>query len=100
MCARLDVVGELLVLEYRGERSVVLPYSQRRFTVDFAQRGGSTPSRSTPAQTSSPSGRRHGALLLSLFQLISDQVVTDSPVAPGHSYWMIADADAATAGGG
>lgn len=36
-------------------------------------------------------------LLLDLFQLIRDRVGADNPVAPGHSYWMVADADAATA---
>ncbi len=35
-------------------------------------------------------------LLTSLFNMVLDRIGRDSPVAPGHSYWMIDDADPAT----
>ncbi len=41
--------------------------------------------------------RRRRGPSRSLFDLILDRVGPDSPVAPGHSYWMVDDADAVTA---
>lgn len=117
------VFGELLLLlEYRGDRSVRLPYSQRRFTVprnvivlgtmntadrslalvDFALRRRFNafpldPSPDVLAGWAKAHPQADSDLLQSLFKLIRDRVGADSPVAPGHSYWMVADADAATA---
>ena len=117
------VFGELLLLlEYRGERSVKLPYSQRRFTVprnvillgtmntadrslalvDFALRRRFNafplgPSPDVLAGWAKEHPGADGALLRDLFQLVRDRVGADSPVAPGHSYWMVDGADAATA---
>jgi uncharacterized protein (DUF2461 family) len=116
------VFGELLLLlEYRAERSVVLPYSQRRFTVprnvivlgtmntadrslalvDFALRRRFNafplgPSRDVLAGWAKTKPDVDGELLLSLFGLILDRIGVDSPVAPGHSYWMTDDAEAST----
>lgn len=115
------VFGELLLLlEYRGDRSVVLPYSQRPFTVprnvillgtmntadrslalvDFALRRRFN---AFPLQPSADVLRGWAAsqpdidadLLLALFTLVRDRVGENHPVAPGHSYWMVDDADAA-----
>jgi DNA polymerase III delta prime subunit len=123
---RADVAGVfgelLLLLEYRGERSVMLPYSQRPFTVprnvtvlgtmntadrslalvDFAlrRRFNAFPLNPSPDVLAGWASQHPDAdtgLLLALFQLIRDRVGADSPVAPGHSYWMVADADAAAA---
>ena len=117
------VFGELLLLlEYRGERSVKLPYSQRRFTVprnvillgtmntadrslalvDFALRRRFNafpldPSPDVLAGWAEEHPDAESGLLQDLFRLIRDRVGAESPVAPGHSYWMVADADAATA---
>jgi MoxR-like ATPase/uncharacterized protein (DUF2461 family) len=117
------VFGELLLLlEYRGDWSVRLPYSQRRFTVprnvivlgtmntadrslalvDFALRRRFNAFRLDPSpDVLAGWAKEHPdadtSLLLSLFQLIRDRVGADNPVAPGHSYWMVVDADAATA---
>jgi MoxR-like ATPase/uncharacterized protein (DUF2461 family) len=117
------VFGELLLLlEYRGERTVVLPYSQRRFSVprnvillgtmntadrslalvDFALRRRFNafplaPSLDVLAGWAKDHPDADTGLLLNVFQLIRERVGADSPVAPGHSYWMVADADAATA---
>jgi hypothetical protein len=100
---------------------VVLPYSQRRFTVprnvivlgtmntadrslalvDFALRRRFNafllgPSRDVLAEWAKAKPDVDGELLLSLFGLILDRIGVDSPVAPGHSYWMTDDAEAAT----
>ncbi|MGY1691125.1 DUF2461 family protein [Geodermatophilus sp. SYSU D01105] len=117
------VFGELLLLlEYRGSRSVLLPYSQRRFSVprnlvvlgtmntadrslalvDFALRRRFNafplhPSRDVLARWATTHPDVDGDLLVGLFDLVLDRVGADSPVAPGHSYWMVDDADAVTA---
>lgn len=116
------VFGEmLLLLEYRGDRSVVLPYSQRRFTiprnvivlgtmntadrslalVDFALRRRFNafslgPSQDVLAGWAKAHADVDADLLLALFALIQDRVGRDNPVAPGHSYWMVDDADPST----
>lgn len=116
------VFGEmLLLLEYRGDRSVVLPYSQRRFTiprnlivlgtmntadrslalVDFALRRRFNafplgPSRDVLAEWAKSHPDVDADLLVALFALIEGRVGTDNPVAPGHSYWMVDDADPST----
>lgn len=118
------VFGELLMLlEYRGDRSVVLPYSQRRFTVprnmivlgtmntadrslalvDFALRRRFNafqldPSRDVVAGWAKEHPDADGELIVALFDLILDRVGGDNPVAPGHSYWMVDGADAAIVG--
>ncbi len=117
------VFGELLLLlEYRGSRSVLLPYSQRRFSVprnlvvlgtmntadrslalvDFALRRRFNafplgPSRDVLALWAKAHPDVDGDLVVNLFDLVFDRVGPDSPVAPGHSYWMVPDADAVTA---
>ncbi len=118
------IFGELLLLlEYRGDTSVALPYSQRRFSVprnvvllgtmntadrslalvDFALR------RRFHAFPLDPSEQvlrgwleRHpevsADLTLAVFRLVHERVGVGTPVAPGHSYWIATDADAATVG--
>jgi hypothetical protein len=116
------VFGELLLLlEYRGDRSVILPYSQRRFTiprnvivlgtmntadrslalVDFALRRRFNafplgPSRDVLGGWATAHPDVDADLLLALFDLIQGRVGNNHPVAPGHSYWMVDDADPAT----
>ena len=110
----------MLLLEYRGDRSVVLPYSQRRFTiprnvivlgtmntadrslamVDFALRRRFNafplgPSRDVLAGWTNAHPDVDSQLLLALFALIQDRIGADDPVAPGHSYWMVDDAEPA-----
>ncbi|MDW5326780.1 McrB family protein [Plantactinospora sp. KLBMP9567] len=117
------VFGELLfLLEYRGEVSATLPYSQRRLSVphnlivlgtmntadrslallDFALR------RRFHAFPLLPSddvldgwAKEHSAvnadLALGVFRLIRDRIGHDAPVSPGHSYWMVEGLDAAAA---
>jgi 5-methylcytosine-specific restriction endonuclease McrBC GTP-binding regulatory subunit McrB len=117
------VFGELLLLlEYRGNRQVTLPYSQRRFSVprnlvllgtmntadrslalvDFALRRRFNafplnPSHEVLAGWGKVNPDADIDLLLALFDLILDRVGASSPLAPGHSYWMVEDADAETA---
>jgi MoxR-like ATPase/uncharacterized protein (DUF2461 family) len=116
------VFGEmLLLLEYRGDRSVVLPYSQRRFTiprnvivlgtmntadrslalVDFALRRRFNafplnPSHDVLAGWAKAHPDVDADLILTLFGLIQDRIGKDNSVAPGHSYWMVDDADPST----
>lgn len=117
------VFGELLMLlEYRGE-VVVLPYSQQRFSVprnvillgtmntadrslalvDFALRRRFNafhlpPSPEVLAQWASKHAGANAGLLVDLFKLVCNRVGTANPVTPGHSYWMIDDADPAAIG--
>lgn len=117
------VFGELLLLlEYRGDRTVVLPYSQRRFSVprnlillgtmntadrslalvDFALRRRFNafnlgPSEDVLARWTHAHPDVDGDLVLGLFRLIRDRIGKDNPVAPGHSYWMVDDIDASAA---
>jgi MoxR-like ATPase len=115
------VFGELLLLlEYRGDVSVELPYSQQPFSiprnvvllgtmntadrslalVDFALRRRFNAFPLEPnAEVLSSWAHKHAdanaELLLDLFKLICDRLGTGNPVTPGHSYWMIQDADSA-----
>ena len=117
------VFGELLLLlEYRGDRTVVLPYSQRRFSiprnlillgtmntadrslalVDFALRRRFNafpldPSEDVLDRWTQAHPDVDGDLVLGLFRLIRDRVGQDNSVAPGHSYWMVENIDASTA---
>ncbi|MET8352664.1 AAA family ATPase [Micromonospora sp. NPDC005206] len=117
------VFGELLfLLEYRGVKPAVLPYSQRQFSVppniiilgtmntadrslalvDFALRRRFNafhlhPSDDVLAKWSSTRSDVDADLLLGMFRLIRDRVGHQSPVSPGHSYWMVEQIDAATA---
>ena len=117
------VFGELLLLlEYRGDRTVVLPYSQRRFSiprnlillgtmntadrslalVDFALRRRFNafpldPSEDVLDRWAQAHPDVDGDLVLGLFRLIRDRIGQDSSVAPGHSYWMVDNIDASTA---
>jgi MoxR-like ATPase len=117
------VFGELLLLlEYRGDRTVRLPYSQKRFSVprnvillgtmntadrslalvDFALRRRFNafplnPSRDVLAGWADEHPKAEGALLLAMFGLVQERVGAENPVSPGHSYWMVADADAKVA---
>ncbi|WP_187279764.1 McrB family protein [Quadrisphaera setariae] len=113
--------GELLVLlEYRDELSVRLPYSQDDFSVpsnlvllatmntadrslalvDFALRRRFHTVEVRPDRgvlehhvAGQPADAR--ALVLDLFDLVQDAVGRDAPGAPGHSFWMAPDTSAA-----
>ena len=117
------VFGELLLLlEYRGSKQVTLPYSHNRFSVprnlvvlgtmntadrslalvDFALRRRFNAFALNPSvEVLAAWGKLHpeadADLVVALFDLVLDRVGADSPVAPGHSYWMVDDADASTA---
>lgn len=117
------VFGELLMLlEYRGE-VVVLPYSQQRFSlprnvillgtmntadrslalVDFAlrRRFNAFPLAPSPEVLAAWAGKlatANAGLLVDLFNLLCSRVGAANPVMPGHSYWMIDDADPAAIG--
>ena len=117
------VFGELLMLlEYRGE-VVVLPYSQQRFSlprnvillgtmntadrslalVDFALRRRFNafplaPSPDVLATWARGHADANAGLLVDLFKLLCTRVGAANPVTPGHSYWMIDDADPAAIG--
>ncbi|HEX5200507.1 McrB family protein [Paractinoplanes rhizophilus] len=112
------VLGELmLLLEYRVTKSVLLPYSQERFSVphnvvvlatmntadrslalvDFALRRRFHAFQLLPSREvlSAHLGQGESAdLVLRFFDLV--QLAVDNPdFAPGHSYWMGDDATAA-----
>lgn len=115
------VFGELLLLlEYRGDQRVSLPYSQRPFSVprnivllatmntadrslalvDFALRRRFhafplEPSEQVLSSWLAEHPQVDAALALDVFRLIRDRVGASEPVSPGHSYWMDPDADAA-----
>lgn len=118
-----SVFGELLLLlEYRGDTSVVLPYSQKRFSVprnvvvlatmntadrslavlDFALRRRFLAFRLSPSEDVLASWLHRrpdldADLVLSLFRAVATQVGEANPVAPGHSYWMVDGIDAVSA---
>lgn len=107
------VFGELLfLLEYRGDHTVTLPYSQEEFSVprnvivlgtmntadrslaqlDFALRRRFVaiplgPDRDVLERWLGRSPAVDSLLPLALFDLVQDSV-GDSGVSPGHSYWM------------
>jgi hypothetical protein len=112
------VLGEMmLLLEYRVTKSVLLPYSQERFSVphnvvvlatmntadrslalvDFALRRRFHAFQLLPSREvlSAHLGQGESAdLVLRFFDLV--QLAVDNPdFAPGHSYWMGDDATAA-----
>jgi MoxR-like ATPase len=117
------VFGELLyLLEYRGAGEVTLPYSQRRFSVppnifvlgtmntadrslallDFAlrRRFNAFPLLPDPGvleRWAEATSADNTELVLSVFRLIRDRIGHDTPVSPGHSYWMATGLDAAGA---
>jgi len=112
--------GELLVLlEYRDELSVRLPYSQDEYSVpsnlvllatmntadrslalvDFALRRRFhtvevRPDRAVLENHLAGAPTDAGALVLDLFDLVQDAVGHDAPGAPGHSFWMTPDPSA------
>jgi DNA polymerase III delta prime subunit len=113
------VFGEMLMLlEYREDQVVTLPYSQRRFgiprnvvvlgtmntadrslaLVDFALRRRFNsfelrPSRDVLVEWAARRPEVDDKLLLKLFDLIADKVGHHNAVAPGHSYWMLEGLD-------
>ncbi|WP_164842746.1 McrB family protein [Actinoplanes solisilvae] len=117
------VFGELLyLLEYRGTGKVTLPYSQRTFTVppnvfllgtmntadrslallDFALRRRFNafpllPDAAVLERWTAARSADNAELALGVFRLIRDRVGHDTPVSPGHSYWMTERLDAAAA---
>jgi hypothetical protein len=113
-----SVLGELMMLlEYREEVSVQLPYSQRTFTipknlvvlatmntadrslalVDFAMRRRFhaielRPNRVVLARhLTKLYGEEAAVPALAFFDRVQEAVGVDSPFAPGHSYWMVED---------
>ncbi|WP_430781793.1 McrB family protein [Actinoplanes sp. G11-F43] len=116
------VFGELLyLLEYR-DHEIVLPYSQRRFSVpanvfllgtmntadrslamlDFALRRRFNAFPLPPDENVLERWTRgrpdlNAELAVGVFRLIKERVGPDAPVSPGHSYWMTETLDAATA---
>jgi MoxR-like ATPase len=113
-----SVLGELMMLlEYRDEVSVQLPYSQNRFTipknlvvigtmntadrslalVDFAMRRRFhaielRPNRAVLAlHLTKLYGEEAAKPALAFFDRVQAAVGLDSSFAPGHSYWMVDD---------
>jgi len=117
------VFGELLLLlEYRDAVSATLPYSQERFSVprnvivlgtmntadrslallDFALRRRFhafplLPSDDVLGRWAESRQVADADLALDVFRLIRDRIGRDSPVSPGHSYWMVEGIDASAA---
>lgn len=116
------VFGELLLLlEYRDDETVRLPYSQQQFSVpsnlillgtmntadrslalvDFAlrRRFNAFPLGPNVEVLESWAKERSdidGELLVRVFSLIHERVGGDTHISPGHSYWMVDAADTAT----
>jgi hypothetical protein len=117
-----SVLGEaMMLLEYRDEVTVRLPYSQDLFTipknlvvvatmntadrslalVDFALRRRFhaielRPNRAVLQQyLTGRFGAEAAEPALAFFDRVQDAVGVDSPFAPGHSYWMVNDPSAA-----
>lgn len=110
-----SVLGEVMMLiEYRGQRKVPLPYSQNMFSmpknvvllatmntadrslalVDFALRRRFHAFRMPPdRQVLASFLGSDGALALEMFDIIQD-FVADPDFSPGHSYWMAPDPSA------
>ncbi|MCW6008870.1 AAA family ATPase [Micromonospora sp. CPCC 205371] len=117
------VFGELLLLlEYRDTVSATLPYSQERFRVprnvivlgtmntadrslallDFALRRRFhafplLPSDDVISKWAESRKAVDADLALDVFRLIRDRIGHDSPISPGHSYWMVEGIDARAA---